>query len=128
MPRIILLTKRHLDFVSNDVEVHLQRNSVIITRFFFIGIATKKVKWCEEVGSSSFVASMSTRNQSILQDRVDAERTTSVIKILFPIVRNANISHQLRVNWYSSTMSLNCSKVGEGFCEILTILDCCLTF
>ena len=55
------------------------------------------------------------RPLSSLQDRLNADRTTSVIKILFTIVRNSNISHQLRVNWYSSWMSLNCSKISYGF-------------
>ena len=63
---------------------------------------------------------------SSLQDRLNADRTTSVIKILFTIVRNSNISHQLRVNWYSSRMTLNCSKISYGFCGILTILNSCL--
>ena len=102
------------------------RNCVIIMRFFFFRIS-KNVEWCEEEDSLlSFIAFMSTRNQSVLKDRLNAERTTSVKNKPLPMVRNSNIPHQLRVNWYSTRVSLNCSKVSQGILGILTILNSCL--
>ena len=71
-------------------------------------------------------AFMSTRNQSVLKDRLNAERTTSVKNKPLPMVTNSNIPHQLRVNWYSTRVSLNCSKVSQGILGILTILNSCL--
>ena len=65
---------------------------------------------------------MATRNQSELKDRLNAEWTTPVKNILFPIGRNSNVHHQLRVNWYSTRVPLNCSKVSQGIIGILTIL------
>ena len=46
--------------------------------------------------------------------------------ILFPIVRNSNVLHQLRVNWYSPRVSWTCSKVSQGIFGILTTLNYCL--
>ena len=60
------------------VIVHFLLNCEVITGFLFIGIFTEKIEWCEEDRLSYFVASMSTRNQSILQERLNAERTTPV--------------------------------------------------
>ena len=37
------------------------------------------------------------------------------------------VPHQLRVNCYSTRVSLNCSEVSQGFFGILTILESCLT-
>ena len=71
----------------------------------------------------SLPLSMSTQNQSTLKDRLDAERTTPVKDILFPIVRNSNVHHQDRVKWYSTRVSLNCSKVSQGFLGILAVLE-----
>ena len=58
------------------VIVHFLKNCVIITELFFIGISTKRAKWCEEDSLPSFVAFLSPRNQSVLKDVLDAERTT----------------------------------------------------
>ena len=107
------------------VVVHFLRNCAIITRFFFIGISTKRVKWCEEDSLPPFVAFLSTRNQSVLKDRLNADRTTPVKNILLPVVRNPNVPHQLRVNWYSTRVSLNCSKVSQGIFGILAVLESC---
>ena len=68
------------------------------------------IEWCEEDSLPSFVAFLSTRNQSVLPDRLDDERTTPVKEKRFPIVKNSNVTHQLRVNWYSTRVSLNCSE------------------
>ena len=107
------------------VAVPFLRNWVIIPRFFFAGISTKRVKCCEEDNQSSFVAFMYTRNQSILQDRLDAERLTAVKNYTFSNCKEVEKKHQLRVHWYSTRMSLNCSKVSQGIVGILTILDSC---
>ena len=53
------------------VIVHFSMNCVIITQ---------RVKWCEEDCLSSSFAFLSTRNESGLLDRLDAERTTPVKK------------------------------------------------
>ena len=90
------------------------RNCVIITGFFFTGVSTRRIKWWEEDCLPSFVAFFSTRNQSVLKDRLDAERTTPVKEKLCPIVRNSYVPHQFRVNWYSTRVCLNCSKVSQG--------------
>ena len=90
---------------------------MIITGFFFIGVTTKSAEWYDEDSLPSSVAFLSTRNQSVLKDRLDAERTTPVKDVLFPIVRNSNVPHQLRVNWYSTRVPLNCSKVSQIILE-----------
>ena len=89
------------------VVVHCLRNCVIVSKFFFVGISTKRVQWCEEDSLPSFVASMSTQNQSILQDRLNAEKNKLCEKKLFQVVRNSKKPHQRRFNWSSTRMSLN---------------------
>ena len=95
------------------VIVHFSMNCVIITGFFFVGISNKSVKWCEEDSLSSSFAFLSTWNESGLLDRLDAERTTPVKKIFLQVVRNQNVRHQLRVNRYSTRVSLNCSESSQ---------------
>ena len=107
------------------VVVQFLRNCVIITRLFFVGISTKRVKWCEQDSLPSFVAFMSTRNQYNLKDRLNAEKDNLCEKN-FPNLRNSNILHQPKVTWHSTRVSLNCSKVSQGFFGILTILESCL--
>ena len=106
--------------------VHFLRNCVIITGFFFIGIFAKRIEWCEEDSLPSSLAFLSTWNESVLKDRLDAERATPVKKKLFPIVRNLNVLHQRRVNWCSTRVSLNCLKESQGIFGILALLESCL--
>ena len=54
---------------------------------------------------------------------MDAERTTPVKHILFPIAKNHHVPHQLRLNCYSTRVSLNCPKVRQGNFGILAILE-----
>ena len=68
------------------VMVHFLRNCEIITKIFFFRISTKR-EWCEEDSLPSFVAVLSTRNQSVFKDSVE-EQTLPVINILFPFVKN----------------------------------------
>ena len=84
----ILPDTQHLDYVSND-----------FMRFFLFRMSTKRVKWCEEDSLPLFIAFMSTRNQSVPKDRLNAERTASVKNKPLPIVRKSNIHHQLWVEW-----------------------------
>ena len=62
------------------VLVHVLKNCVIITRFFFVGISTKRVKWCEKDSLPSSVAFMSTRSQSVLKDRLNAWKNNTCEK------------------------------------------------
>ena len=103
--------------------MHFLSNCAIITRFFFIGIFTERIEWCEEGTLSSSLAFLSTWNESVLQDRLDAERTTDVKNTLFSIVKNRNVPHQLKRNCNSTRVSLNCSKVSQRFFGILTVLE-----
>ena len=64
-----------------------------------------------------------TQNQSVLKDRLDAEGATPAKDILFPILKNSSVPHQLRVNWYSTRVSLNCSRVSQGIFGILAVLE-----
>ena len=105
------------------VIMHHMRNCVIITGFFFIGISTKRIKWCEKDGLSSSHAFLSTWNDSVLQDGLDADRTAPVKNFFLPTVRNQNVPHQLRVNCYSTRVSLNCSEVSQGIFGILAELE-----
>ena len=70
------------------VIVHFPENCEVITGCFFVWIFTERVERCEEDGLSSLLASFSSRNESVLQDELDAERTTPVQHKLFPIVRD----------------------------------------
>ena len=101
-----------ISFLMNVV-VHVLKNCVIITRFFFVGISTKRVKWCEKDSLPSSVAFMSTRNQSVLKDRLNSERTTPVKNFLFHIVKNTKKHHQLKVNFLSIVGMVLCVKKGR---------------
>ena len=94
------------------VVVHCLRNCVIITGFIIVGISTKRVNWCEEDSLPSFVAFPSTRSQSDFRDRLNAETTTHVKIILFPIVRNPNVrpSTQGQLTFHQSVLELLESK------------------
>ena len=52
------------------------------------------------------LALFSSCNESVLQDGLDTEGTIPVIHKLFPIVRNFNVHHQFRRNYYSTRVSL----------------------
>ena len=62
------------------VLVHLLRNCEVITGFFCAGIFLERIERCEEDGLSFFLPFLSTWNESVLKDRLDAERTTPVNK------------------------------------------------
>ena len=72
----ILPNERHPDNVFNDCGSALFEELCNHHEFFFIGISTKRIKWCEEDGLSSLVAFLSTQNDTFLEDRLNAERTT----------------------------------------------------
>ena len=86
---IRLPNKRHPDYVSNCCDIALFEELCNHHRaFFFIGILPERIEWCEEDSLSSWCAFLSTWNVSVLQDRLDAERTTPRKYIFLPIVRN----------------------------------------
>ena len=96
----ILSTTRHLDFVSNDcgsalLEELCDHHEVLLRR----NLHKKRVTWCDEDSLPSFVASMSTRNQFILQDPMNGERTTSVKIILCPNVKNSKQYPSTQGQW-----------------------------
>ena len=96
--------------------------------FFFFRISTKGLEWCEEDSLPSFVAFLPTWNESVLWDGLDAERKDPVKNVFLPIVRNQNVSHQLRVNCYSTSVSLKCLKVRQGILgnpRSTRTLSCC---
>ena len=123
----ILPSERHLDFVSNDYgsarsEELCNRHGVLLCRNLHQkGLSGVKKTVCRPLSLSMF-----TRNQSILQDRLDAERTTPVKDFLLPVVRNPNVLHQLRVTCFSTRVSVNCSEVSLGIFGILAVLESCL--
>ena len=100
------------------VVVRFPRNCAIITGFFFVGISTKRVKWCEEVSLPSFAAFLSTRNQSVLKERLNAERTNPCEKYI--------PSNSKESECTPSKVSLNCSKIIQGMFGILVVLESCL--
>ena len=63
------------------VIVHFLKNCVIITGFF----STRWIKWCEEDNRSSLVAFLSTQSETVLEDRLNAVRTTPVIIYFFQL-------------------------------------------
>ena len=80
---IILSSEQHPVTFPIAVMVHLLRNCEVSTGFFCAGIFLERIEWCEEDGLSSSLAFLSTWNESVLKDRLDAERTTSVKKYSF---------------------------------------------
>ena len=118
----ILPNKRRLDHVSKTVVVHFLRNCVIITGFFFVGISTKRVTWCEEDSLPSFVAFFSIQNQSVLKDRLNAERTTLVENILSNCEESeCTPSTQCQLIFHQSVLELLKSK--PRFFGILAVLE-----
>ena len=105
------------------VVVHLPGNREVITGCFFIWILPERVERCEEDGLSSILALFSSWNESVLQDGLDAERTTLVQHKLFPFARNHNVPNQFRCHCCSTRVSLNFSKISQGFFGILAILE-----
>ena len=61
-----------------SVIVHFLKNCEVITGFFFIGIFPEKIGWCEEDSLSSSLVFLPSWNESVLKERLDAERTTPV--------------------------------------------------
>ena len=86
--------------------------------FFFIWISPKRFRGCEEDCLLCFVAFSSTRNQSILQDRLNAPRTTSVKDVLFPVVRSRRVSHNFWHYRNTTRVSLNLLEGNtRNFCD-----------
>ena len=108
------------------VIMYFLMNCVIIMGFFFIWIFTIRAQRCKEDYLSYFVAFFSIRNQFALQDRLNAPRTTSVKDVVFPVLRNRRVSHQLRHYRKTTRVSLNCSKVRQGIAVIHTVFNSCL--
>ena len=113
----ILSNKRLPDYVSNDCDNVLSDELCNIMGFFFIWIFTIRAQRCKEDYLSYFVAFFSIRNQFALQDRLNAPRTTSVKDVVFPVLRNRRVSHQLR----------HYRKNHQGVLELLegTSRNCC---
>ena len=80
---IILPNKRHLDYVSNDCD-SAPFEELCNLHGVLLHLDVKGLRG-EEDGLPSFVAFLSTQNQSVFKDRLDAERTTPVIHILFQL-------------------------------------------
>ena len=92
------------------VIVQFLRNCVIITGFFFIGTSTKRVKWCEESSLPCFVAFLSTRYQSVLKDRLNAERTTPCEKYALSNCKECTPSTQGHLLFHQNVLELLESK------------------
>ena len=94
------------------VTVHVLRNCVIITGFFFIGTTTKRVKWCEENSLPSSLAFLSNWNESVLWDGLDAERTAPVKKYTLSNLKESECapSTQAQLLFHESVLELIGSK------------------
>ena len=115
---IILSNEQHLVTFPIAVIVHLLRNCEVITGFFCAGIFLERIEWCEEDSLSSFLAFLSTWNESVLKDRLDAGRTTPVKNILFPICKESECapSTQAQLLFHESVLELLGSKP-RNFCN-----------
>ena len=63
-------------------------NCEIIMSSFLLWVISKRICRCQENSLTSFIFLLSSRNQSIFQNRLTVTWTSSVIQVLLPVLRN----------------------------------------